>query len=137
MPGGRGGNALEVSGAVLEKAWKKSVRKIWKRSARNKSLEAAVLEHLAAAGNNFARSLAEFKKANGGIDAIDNPFESGSVLENAWAIVASELDGRAHAEFFENIEKGDLEEVQLYMCVGVNVKDMCALYKGGSERPLH
>jgi len=100
-------------------------------------LEAAILEHLAAAGNNFARSLAEFKKANGGIDAIDNPFESGSVLENAWAIVASELDGRAHAEFFENIEKGDFEEVQLYVCVGVNVKDMCALYKGGSERPLH
>jgi len=128
-------DALVVDGSVLEKAWKIFISK----EPQVTGLEAAILAYLAAEGGRFARTVAAFKEEAqvlGGGDG-GNVVVSGAVLEKAWAHVHHNLKSKGKANqktFFDAIESGDLAEVQLYVCVGVDVK---ALRNGsGAWSPL-
>ena len=96
--------------------------------AQQIGLEAAVLAYLAAAeGGRFARAAAAFKEElqrGGSGDGKDNLVVSGAVLEKAWMCVHRSLDDDATKakKVFDAIEAGDLAEVELYVCVGVDVE---------------
>ena len=111
--------------------------------AQKTGLEAAILAYLAAEGGRFARTVAAFKEEaqgpGGGGNGTENKLVvSGAVLEKAWAMVHHSLKSKGKARtkaFFDAIESGDLAEVQLYECVGVDVK---ALREGKEENsPLY
>ena len=97
--------------------------------AQQTGLEAAVLAYLAAAeGGRFARAAAAFKeelqRGGGGDGANKKCIEvSGSVLEKAWAVAHRGLNGATKTKkVFDAIESGDMAEVELYVCVGVDVE---------------
>jgi hypothetical protein len=114
-------DALVVDGSVLEKAWKIFISK----EPQVTGLEAAILAYLAAEGGRFARTVAAFKEeaqvlggGDGGNVVVDD-----AVMEKAWAIVHHGLGGATQTKaFFKAIKSGDLAEVQVYVCVGVDVK---------------
>jgi len=95
--------------------------------AQKTGLEAAILAYLAAEGGRFARTVAAFKEeaqVGGGGDE-GNQVVSGAVLEKAWAHLHHTLKSKSKANqkaFFAAIESGDVAEVQLYACVGVDVE---------------
>ena len=86
------------------------------------------MAYLAAEGGRFARTLAAFKAeapVGGGDGEENNLVVSGAVLEKAWAMVHHTLKSKGKSRtkaFFDAIESGDLAEVQLYECVGVDVQ---------------
>jgi len=103
--------------------------------AQKTGLEAAVLAYLTAEGGRFARTVAAFKEEaqvlGGGNEG--NLVVSGAVLEKAWVHVHHILKSKGKANqkaFFDAIESGDSAEVQLYVCVGVDVE---ALRDGEDE----
>ena len=110
--------------------------------AQKAGLEAAILAYLAAEGGRFARTVASFKEeaqgpaGGGGNDAEeDNLVVSGAVLEKAWAMVNHTLTSKGKPRtkaFFDAIKLGDVAEVQLYECVGVDVKALRDGVEGGS-----
>ena len=141
VPGGGDGNGgnstLVVSGAVLEKMWTKFVQE---HSVQiNLGLDAAILAYMAAKeGGRFARTVSAFIE-----EAILSGGEGGSVvegegvLEEACTHVFRSLNDVVQTKsFFDAIESGDLAEVQLYECVGVDVR---ALREDGEEEnsPLY
>jgi hypothetical protein len=90
-------------------------------------LQAAILAYLAAAdGGRFARAAAAFKEElqRGGDGGENSTLEvSGSVLAKAWAVAHRGLNGATKtAKVFDAIKAGDMAEVELYVCVGVDVK---------------
>ena len=103
---------LVVSGAVLEKAWQEFCR-----TRTPLDLEAALLEYLTAEGGRFARTAAAFQ------EEAHCLVVSGAVMENAWEDVSSVMIEKADC-IFEYIESGDLADVQLYVCVGLDLKDL-------------
>ena len=103
--------------------------------AQKTGLEAAILAYLAAEGGRFARTVAAFKEEaqEPGNDDQVNLVVSGAVLEKAWEMMHHTLKSKSKPRtqaFFDAIESGDLAEVQLYECVGVDVK---ALRDGKEE----
>jgi len=97
--------------------------------AQKTGLEAAILAYLVAEGTWFARTVAAFKEESllpgGGGDADDNLAVSGAVLEKAWAFVRRNMDcADKYTGVFDAVASGDLAEVQLYACVGVDVKSL-------------
>ena len=95
--------------------------------AQKMGLEAAILAYLAEEGGRFARTVAAFKEEAqlgiGGGNGDSNLVVSGAVLEKAWAFTQRGLNGAVEKKaFYDAIESGDMAEVQLYVCVGVDVK---------------
>ena len=96
--------------------------------AQQTGLEAAILAYLAAAeGGRFVRTAAAFKEemrasGGGGDDQQGNLVVSGAVLEKAWASVQRSAHTEANkTTLYDAIKAGDLAEVQLYECAGVEV----------------
>jgi len=98
--------------------------------AQKTGLEAAILAYLTAEGGRFARTVAAFKEeaqgpGAGGNDEGNNLIVNGAVLEKAWTHLHHTLKSKGNANqkaFFAAIESGDVAEVQLYGCVGIDVK---------------
>ena len=95
--------------------------------AQKTGLEAAILAYLAAEGGRFARTVAAFKEEAQGPGNEDpgNLVVNGAVLEKAWMMVNHTLKSKGKPRtkaFFDAIKSGDLAEVQLYVCVGVDVQ---------------
>ena len=94
-----------------------------KTSVDKKTLEAMVLSYLnSMAEGRFTRTVAAFKEEA----LIDGDGEvhqvvSETALETAWKSVHDESKSDM---VFDAIKKGDLAEVQMYICVGVDVKAM-------------
>jgi len=109
--------------------------------AQQTGLEAAILAYLAAAeGGRFARTVAAFKEesqlAVGDGSDQGNLVVSGAVLEKAWAHVYDKLTGvnaDVDTALYDAIKAGDLAEVQLYACVGVEVEIMEGVLPGGED----
>jgi Ankyrin repeats (3 copies)/Ankyrin repeats (many copies) len=128
-----GVDALEVSGAVLKKAWEK----YFYVKFQSCCLDTAVLEYLIAEGGRFARTVTAFKEdarqpggfIAGVLDRIVGGYTAlvarirGATLEKAWVYVHGRLvcDVMQSTVFFGAIESGDVAEVQLYVCVGIDV----------------
>ena len=104
--------------------------------AQKTGLEATILAYLVAEGGRFARTVAAFKEeaALGGDGDDANLVVSGEVLEKAWTFVHCGLNNRTKTtKVFQAIDSGDLAEVQLYACVGIDAK---ALRFGYSANPV-
>ena len=156
--GGGGGDTLAVSGSVLTNAWTTFTNE----HAQTMSLETAIVEYLAAGGRPFARTAAAFKQVvqltgpgsnsnsasssrsdrvsarNAQISARE--LVSGPVLVKAWTFLHEFLRCKPKTRaFFKAIESGNLAELQLYVCVGVDVE----AFEGGpitdwfSWSPIH
>jgi len=105
LPGGIGVDALEVSGAVLAKAWEMFNCEHAQRS----SLDTVVLEYLIAEGGRFARTVTMFKEDTrqpGGFMAgvlerlvggytVFATYICGAVLEKAWVHTHRRLNNDA------------------------------------------
>ena len=93
--------------------------------AQTAGLEAAILAYLVAKGERFARTAAAFNEEAQlqDCDGDDAPVVSGTVLEKAWTHVKRILSRpAASGALYDAIESGDAAEVQLYVCVGVDVE---------------
>jgi len=92
--------------------------------AQKRGLEAAILAYLTGEGDCFARTVAAFKEeAQNGDGDQGNLVVSGAVLEKAWAFVHRGLNDAAQAQaLLDAIASDDAAEVQLYVCVGVDVQ---------------
>ena len=120
-------------------------------------LEAAILEYLTAEGGRFARTVAAFKEeaqlpdVSGG-NAADNALvNDGTAMEKVWTYLHSRLIAKGPPNdewpctedevFFEAIEEGDVVQlqtsVQLYTCVGIDVKTLRCRCDYIEETPLY
>ena len=124
-----GNDVLVVIGAVLAKAW------TFVHQDFNKAvLEESILDYLVAKGKRLWRTAMAFTEEGGG-DQYN--LVRDAVLEKTWALVHHGLVNEANDKaFFDAIASGDLAEVQLYVCVGVDVEALRYYPRENGSSPL-